>query len=72
MSVRNVNDLKRHGGGSVNGIFHTAGRTKTAVAAKGDKFKQATIRASVHGTAIGRITTVDHFIYVLNNRRTWT
>ena len=71
MSVRDVNDLKRHGGGSVNGIFYTTGGTKAAVAAKGNKFKQATIRASVHGTAIGGIPTVDHFIHVFNNGRAW-
>jgi hypothetical protein len=70
MSVRNIDNLKRHGGGSVNGIFHAAGRTKTAVASKGYKFERTTARASVHGAAIGRIPTVDHFIHVFNNRST--
>ena len=70
MSVSDINKFKGHGGGSVNGILNTAGRTKTAVAPKRDKFKGTTTRASIHGTAKGRIPTVDHFIHVFNNRRT--
>ena len=67
MSVSDINKFKGHGGGSVNGILNTAGRTKTAVAPKRDKFKGTTTRASIHGTAKGRIPTVDHFLNILNN-----
>lgn len=62
-----VNKFKRHGGSAINGIFNTAGRTKTSVASKGSKFKLATVRASIHGTAKSRIPTVDHLINGINN-----
>lgn len=67
MPVRNVNQLKGHGGGSVNGVLDTAGWTETAVAPEGNKFERTTGRASIHGTAKGWIAAMNHFFNILDN-----
>ena len=71
MPVNNVNQLKRHGGSALHGIEIPTGGAEAAVAAERDKFQLAAVWTAVHGTAKGRVTAVDHFIDILNNRGTW-
>ena len=68
MAVYNIDKLKGHRGSALHGIEITAGRTKTAVAAEGNKFQFSAGRTAVHCSAKGGIATVDHFIHVFNNR----
>lgn len=49
-------------------VFISAGRAKTIVASKGDQFKIAAMRASIHGTTLREITTEEHFVDVINDR----
>ena len=65
--VRNINEFKGHGSGSVDGIFDTAGRTETAVTPERNKFEHTTGRASVHGPTKGRIPAMNHFFNILDN-----
>lgn len=60
VAVLNVQNLKSHGGSTVNGIFCTAGGAETAVAAERDKFKFAAFVTGKHGTTERRVTTVKH------------
>ena len=64
MSMFDGDEFKRHTGSAFHGVFIATGRTETAVAAERDKFKISTVSAGVHGTAKGRVATVNHFIYV--------
>ena len=66
----NVDNFKRHGSGTFYGILVAAGRTETAMASKRNKFKVTTRRASIRGTAKGRIPSVNHPVNVFNNRLT--
>ena len=68
VSVFGINYLKRHRGGTVNGIFVATSRTEAAFAAEGNKFKSATGRAAIHGTAKCRITAVNHSVNIFNDR----
>ena len=71
VSVLNVNDFKGHRGSAVNGILGAAGRAETAVTTKWYKFKRATGRTAIHGTAKGRVTTVNHTVNVFDDGLTW-
>ena len=71
VAVWDIDKLKGHGGSALHGVEITAGRAEAAVAAERDKFQLAAVGTAVHGTAESGITTVDHFIYVVNNRLTW-
>lgn len=71
VSMRNINELKGHGGRSVDGIFDPAGWAKTAVATERYKFEHATGRASVHGTTKGWIPAMNHFFNILDNSLSW-
>ena len=71
MPVGNIEQFKGHRGGALHGIKVAASRTEAAVAAERDEFQLSTVRTAVHGTAKGGVTTVNHFIYVFNNRSTW-
>lgn len=66
VTVGNMNKLKGHICSTIHRIFDTAGRTKTAVTAKRNKFKIATVRAAIHGTTIGRIAAVNHFLNIFH------
>ena len=50
-----INQFKSHTGSAFHGVFVAAGGTKAAVAAKGNKFKVATMGAGIHCTTEGRI-----------------
>lgn len=71
MPVGNIEQFKGHRGSALHGIKVAAGRTEAAVASERDEFQLSTVRTAVHGTAKGRVTTVNHFIYVFNHRSTW-
>ena len=68
MSVWNIDKFEGHTGSAFQGIFISTSRTETAVAAERNKFKFATMRAGIHGTAKRRITTVDHLIDIFHLR----
>lgn len=71
MSMNSANKLEGHRGSTLHGIEITAGGTETAMAAERDKFQLTTVRTAIHGATKGRITAVDHFIHILNDRVTW-
>ena len=64
VAVCDVQDLKGHGSGTVNGIFCAAGGTETAVTAERDKFKLATFVTTIHGTAERGVAAVKHPVYI--------
>ena len=68
MTMFTVNNLKGHGGSAINRIHVSAGRTKTAFAAEGNKLKLTAFRAAEHGTSEGGITTVNHLFDIFENR----
>lgn len=70
MTMDNIDKFKGHGGSALHGIEISAGGTKPAVAAERDKFPLSAARTDVHSAAKGRITAVNHFIHVFNNRIT--
>lgn len=65
--VRDIDEFEGHGSSPVDGIFDTAGRAEAAVASEGYKFKHTTGRASVHGTAKGRVPAMNHFFNIFDN-----
>ena len=66
MPVWDTNQLKGHIGSALHGVFVSTGRAKTAVTTERDKFKLSAVRATIHGAAKRRITTVDHFINIFH------
>lgn len=71
VSVGNADQFKSHRGSAFHSIEITAGGAETAVAAKRNEFKFATMRTAEHGTAKRGITAMDHFVYVFYDGRTW-
>ena len=69
MSVNALNDFERHGSGALDGIEITAGRAETTFAAKRNKFERTTRRAPIHGSAISRISAMNHLIDAFKNNR---
>ena len=63
-----MDDLKGHRGSPVNGVHVATGRTKTGMTAERDIFEISAGRADIHGTTKRRITTVDHFLYIFDDR----
>ena len=70
VAVMDINEFKGQRGRAFHGIFIAAGRTEPAVASERDKFKITTMRASIHGTAIGRIPTINHLFDIFHHNRT--
>ena len=68
MAVWDIYQFEGHSGSAFHGILGTAGRAETAVASERNKFKFSTMGTAIHGTAEGRIATVDHFIDVFHLR----
>ena len=66
VTVGNIHQFKRHTGSAFHGIFVPVCRAEPAMAAKRNKFKFATGRTAIYGTAKRGITTVDHLIDVLH------
>ena len=67
MPVSNINQFERHVGGTFHGILIPAGRAETTVTAERNEFKFTTFRAAVHGTAIRRVTAINHLLDVFNH-----
>ena len=67
MSVGNINQLEGHIGGTFHGILVSTGRTETAVTAERNKFKLTAFWTAIHGTAIRRVTTMNHLLNVFNH-----
>ena len=68
--MRDINDLEGHRSSPVNGVHVAAGRTEAGMTAERNKFENSTARTGIHGTTKGRIATVNHFFYILNDRVT--
>lgn len=69
VSVRDVNQFKRHGRSTIHRILVTAGGAETAVAAKRNELKFSTVWAAIHSATKRRIPTVDHFFDIFHLRR---
>lgn len=68
VSVRDVNQFKRHGSSTIHRVLVTAGGAETAVTAKRNELKFSTVRTAIHSATKGRITTVDHFFDIFHLR----
>ena len=66
MAMRDIDELKGHGGSAFHGVLVSAGGTEAAVAAERNKLQFATVRTAVHGAAKGRIATVNHLIDIFH------
>ncbi len=66
MPVRDTDQLKGHTGSALHGVFVSAGGAKAAVTAERNKFKLSAVGAAIHGSAKGRVTTVDHLIDIFH------
>lgn len=70
VAVLNIDDLKRHGSGAVDGIFGATGREESAVTAKGNKLESATTVTAIHCATKRRIAISDHAVNIFNDCRT--
>lgn len=66
MTVLDIDELKRHIGSALHGIFIAAGGTKATVTAKRDKLEVPTVSTGVHSTAKRRIAAVNHLIDIFH------
>ncbi len=71
VTVRDIHQFKGHGSGALHGVEVSTSWAETAVAAKRDEFQLTAVETAIHCPAKRRITAVDHFIHVLNDRLTW-
>ena len=67
MSVSDINQLEGHIGGAFHGMLIPTSRAETTVAAERNEFQFPAFRAAVHGTAIRRVTTMNHLLDVFND-----
>ena len=67
VSVRDIDELESHVGGTFHGILIAAGRAETAVAAERDEFKVAAFWTAVHSAAKRRVTTVNHLLDIIDH-----
>ena len=58
MAMADIDELKKHRGGTFHGVFITAGRAETAAATERNEFQLAAVGTAVHGTTKGRIAAV--------------
>ena len=65
--METMNELKRHGGSTVNGVHVSASRTEATMASKRNEFPFIAVRTDVHGTAKGSVTTVNHLFDIFND-----
>lgn len=70
MPVLNIEEFKRHRSSPVNGVHVAVGRTEAGMTTERNKFKVTAERTAIHGTAKGRISSGNHFFYILNDRVT--
>ena len=69
VAVLDIDDLKRHGSGAVDGISGATGRAESAVAAKGNKLESATTVTTIHCATKRRIATSDHAVNIFDDCR---
>lgn len=67
VSVRDIDELESHVGGTFHGILNAAGRAETAVAAERDELKVAAFWTAVHSAAKRRVTTVNHLLDIIDH-----
>ncbi len=67
VSVRDIDELESHVGGTFHGILSAAGRAETAVAAERDELKVAAFWTAVHSAAKRRVTTVNHLLDIIDH-----
>ena len=65
------NEFTGDGKRTVKVIHVATRRAETAFAVESNIFKVTTMRAASEDTAIGRVTAVNHLIYIFNNGRPW-
>ena len=70
MSVNAGNQLTGHMERTELIILVTTSRTKAAVTTKRNKFEVATVGTAVHGTAVRRVTTMNHLVDIFDDSRT--
>lgn len=70
MTVLNIKEFKRHRSSPVDGVHVATGRTEAGMTAERRKFKITAESTAIHGTAKGRITAVNHFFYIIDDRVT--
>ena len=64
VTVLDVNEFTCHGSRAIHRILIAAGRAEAAVTAERNKLELSAVRAAVEGSAIRRITTMDHLVNV--------
>ena len=69
MPVSALNQFEGHGSRPVVGIFSATGRAKFGMAAERNKLESTAMGAAIHGSAIRRVTAVDHFFNVFHDNR---
>ena len=67
VSVRYIDELESHVGGTFHGILIAAGRAETAVAAERDELEVAAFWTAVHSAAKRRVTTVNHLLDIIDH-----
>ena len=67
MPVSNINQFEGHVGGAFHRIFIPTGGTEATVTSEGNEFKFPAFGAAVHGTAIRRVTAINHLLDVFNH-----
>ena len=67
VSVRDIDELESHVGGTFHGILIAAGRAEAAVAAERDELKVAAFWTAVHSAAKRRVTTVNHLLDIIDH-----
>lgn len=72
MSVNTRNKFRGHVKRAKLIVFISTRRAETALAAKRNKLEVTAKRAAKHSTALGGIATVNHTLYILNNRESGT
>ena len=70
MSVGAANQFKRHFCRTIYAVFIATGGAKFRMTAKRNKFELTATRTSIHGTAIGRIPTINHLLDIFHDNRT--
>jgi len=70
MPVNTGNEFTGHMKRAEQVVFVAAGRAETALATEGNKFKITTVSAGIHGTAVRRVTTMNHLVDIFNDGRT--
>lgn len=69
MPVNTLNEFKRHRRSALDRIEIAAGGAKAALTAERNKFERTTRRTPIHGSAVRRISAMNHLFDVFKNNR---